>query len=505
MIDTRSNKKILPQDGNMERELLSMMLLKDGAVVSTVDSILDPDDFYFHDHQLIYQTMLNLYEKQTPLAVSSIVNELKRNDQLNKRLTEIVISLGEYSFSTAYAEPWAKRIRELSTLRNAIQLTEKITRDAYKGKKSVGEIISDTENAIRVIYNKDANEPLNQLDFLANIFENDRDNSQKYSERKTGFDNIDQLQIFSPGLYVLGATPACGKTTFAWQLLNQLAERGETCFFCSYEMARLELFTKTLARETFKLDNSSTLTAADIRKGATSESFKKAYSNLLNKKNQINLFELRDENVDKLLRIIRPYCNGKDKSPIVCVDYLQIIPPSDELKLTTDKARIDDIVHKLKTFQRETNTTFIVISSFNRVNYYSQVSFESFKESGNIEYSADVVWALQMFVANSIKEGANVSSTRKKFDDAKKHQPREIQLKCLKNRQGNNYDCYFNYFSAHDYFTPATLTDFEANHKDDLGTISEKKFRNVDSYDKLINNNNDIDIPVIDDDDNNEL
>ncbi len=37
-------------------------------------------------------------------------------------------------------------------------------------------------------------------------------------------------------------------------------------------------------------------------------------------------------------------------------------------------------------------------------------------------------------------------------------QPRELQLKCLKNRQGNNYDCYFNYYSAHDYFEPATLT-----------------------------------------------
>ena len=171
---------------------------------------------------------------------------------------------------------------------------------------------------------------------------------------------------------------------------------------------------------------------------------------------------------------MRPHCKSRGKSPVVCVDYLQIIPPSSDVKLTTDKARIDDIVHKLKTFQRETNTTFIVISSFNRVNYYQQVSFESFKESGNIEYTADVVWALQMYVANTVKDGANISSTRKKFEAAKLQKPRELQLKCLKNRQGNNYDCYFNYYSAHDYFKEATLTEFESNHKVEESDGGEK-------------------------------
>ena len=40
------------------------------------------------------------------------------------------------------------------------------------------------------------------------------------ANRKTGFANIDEKQIFNAGLYVVGATPACGKTTFCWQLLN---------------------------------------------------------------------------------------------------------------------------------------------------------------------------------------------------------------------------------------------------------------------------------------------
>ena len=64
------------------------------------------------------------------------------------------------------------------------------------------------------------------------------------------------------------------------------------------------------------------------------------------------------------------------------------------LKQTLNLLGIDDAVRKLKYFQRDTNTTFIVISSFNRTNYAQSVSFECFKESDNIEYTADVVWVL---------------------------------------------------------------------------------------------------------------
>ena len=84
-----------------------------------------------------------------------------------------------------------------------------------------------------------------------------------------GFENLDAEQFFSLGLYVIGATPAAGKTTFCWQLLEQLARRGETCIYCSYEMSRLELFSKSLARELFKRNPEHTPTSPQIRRGAS--------------------------------------------------------------------------------------------------------------------------------------------------------------------------------------------------------------------------------------------
>ena len=286
-------------------------------------------------------------------------------------------------------------------------------------------------------------------DYFANQLKADIEVMKNYADRLTGFKNIDKQQIFSPGLYVIGATPAAGKSTFCWQLLEQLAERGEDCIYCSYEMSGLELFTKTAARRLFLRDKQTTLTAADIRRGSWSTQLDCVINEVANSKTNLQVLEMQDESIDELLIRLKPLCFNKQKAPVICLDYLQIVPSSKE----STKLGVDDSVRKLKKFQRDTNSTFIVISSFNRANYTQGVSFESFKESGNIEYTADVVWALQLFVLNSINPN-NIADARKKIDVAKKKQPRQIQLKCLKNRQGTNYDCYFNYFSAHDYFEP---------------------------------------------------
>ena len=301
-------------------------------------------------------------------------------------------------------------------------------------------------------------------EYFRNLFLAEIEKNKKFAQRKTGFSNIDENQILHSGLYVLGATPACGKTTFCWQLLNQLALRGESCFYCSYEMARLELYSKTVASELFKLDTKTTLSAADIRCGAYTPNLDTIVTELQDRAG-VKVIELSDENIDDFIKLLTPIVKNSDKPPVICIDYLQIIPSSKD----STKQGIDDTVRKLKLFQRETSTTFIVVSSFNRTNYNLSVGFESFKESGNIEYSADVVWALQLNITNKLNSN-NISDVRKIIDAAKKHQPREIQLKCLKNRSGNNYDCFFKYFSAHDTFEPCKQSDFTF----DIANINSK-------------------------------
>lgn len=458
----------IPFDSDMELELLGSLCLKDGLIIPKVAAILKPDDFYSPVHKLIYQTILDLYRRGVAPNMLLIFNDIKKHQLFKDNefvFKETVLSLGEVAFTTAYAEEQANVIKDKSIRRQFLALSNKLQRDFSDPSIDTFKLLSDAESAFRSISsNVEPTKLISPSFYFNQLVTSDIAKNKLYANRKTGFSNIDSFQIFSPALYVIGATPACGKTTFCWQLLDQLAHLGESCIFCSYEMSRLELYSKTLARELFIRNNKTTLTSADIRNGSHSTELDDLIIEFCstNDLKGVHLFELRDESIDDLLRLLKPYCTNKDKSPVVCLDYLQIVPPSAD-SLSSDKARIDDIVHKLKTFQRETNTTFIVVSSFNRANYAQQVSFESFKESGNIEYTADVVWALQLNVVNQLK-AANISDSRKLFDVAKKNQPRQVQLKCLKNRQGQNYDCYFNYFSAHDYFQPCDENNFEKTH-----------------------------------------
>ena len=454
----------MPHAADMELELLGMMLIKKGACIPTVLSFLDVDDFYLSAHQIVFRAIVRSYAKGNVPNILSVVEELKKSGELDNDILKTVLDAGEAAFTDAYVDGHCRTIKEKSLRRQIISLTKRLPKSAADSTVALNDILFDLESSLKQLTsNVNNNLLIHQRHYFNDLLLSDISQNRKYADRKSGFHNIDRHQIFSPGLYVLGATPACGKTTFAWQLLNQLAQNGEHCIFCSYEMSRLELYSKTLARELFITDPKTILTSADIRRGAKSNSLESVLINLCTdtSNNGIDLLELRDQSVDDLLRLLKPLCNDKDKSPVVCVDYLQIIPPSNDKQLTSDKARIDDIVHKLKSFQRDTNTTFIIISSFNRDNYYKHVSFESFKESGNIEYTADVIWALQMYIVNLIKIGTSSSNIRRIVDNAKLSQPRAIHFKCLKNRQGNNYDCYFNYFSAHDFFSPCSEADLK--------------------------------------------
>lgn len=146
--------------------------------------------------------------------------------------------------------------------------------------------------------------------------------------------------------------------------------------------------------------------------------------------------------------------------PVVIVDYLQIVAPSmsmDGRRRMDAREAIDHIVHRLKAFQSKYDLTVIVISSLNRQNYLVPIDFESFKESGGIEYTADVMWGLQLAVMSDPvfgKEG-NIKEKRDKVRIAKAANPRSIDLVCLKNRFGQTgYTAQFNYFPASDAFQP---------------------------------------------------
>ena len=114
------------------------------------------------------------------------------------------------------------------------------------------------------------------------------------------------------------------------------------------------------------------------------------------------------------------------KKPVVIVDYLQMLAPYSERM--TDKMNTDRNITELKRISRDYKIPLIVISSLNRGSYSKKISEDAFKESGAIEYTADILIGLQF-------EGQDNTQD---FDltKAKSEEPRKIELVILKNRSG---------------------------------------------------------------------
>ena len=332
---------------------------------------------------------------------------------------------------------------------NSILMTD--GRDALKSK--LAELVTDAQSRLPALQEElkaASTDDKNEYDFqnfFTNHFDAEIDKLKKYADRKTGFGNLDEVQKFLPGIYLIGALPGAGKTTFCWQMANQLADNGENIIYLTNEMSPLELFVKSLTRELYQRDKSTALTSTDIKLGAYSPILDAIKTDFKTTPKPLKVLDVRSKNIDDILKSLEHYCTGDtDKAPIFFVDYLQIISALDSKQSEYDK--LNDIAKKLKDFQKQTNTTFIIISSFNRANYYTDTAMDAFKGSGNLEYTADGLLKL----AVDIPTGATIS-------DAMKLQPRNLKLTCLKNRNGNFYECKFDYFSAHDYFCPADSPD----------------------------------------------
>lgn len=276
----------------------------------------------------------------------------------------------------------------------------------------------------------------------------------------TGFVVLDSILDggLYEGLYGIGAISSLGKTTFALQIADQIAENGNDVLIFSLEMSGNELIAKSLSRRTAALtvknggDMRNAKTARGIMSGKRYAGYSSTEKQLINSavreyaKTADKIFIIEgmgevgaDEIREQTERHIR--CTGR--KPVVIIDYLQILSPHNER--STDKQNTDYSILQLKRLSRDCRIPVVVISSFNRENYSSKVSMQAFKESGAIEYSTDVLIGLQL------------RGTGEKFfdvDDAKAKIPREIEAVILKNRNGltgkriaYNYYTMFNYFS----------------------------------------------------------
>lgn len=275
----------------------------------------------------------------------------------------------------------------------------------------------------------------------------------------TGFSKLDSVLDggLYEGLYIVGAISSLGKTTIITQIADQIAQAGTDVLIFSLEMARAEIMAKSISRHTLQSvlksggDIRNAKTARGITTGKRYIDYSQTERDLINSsimeysKYAQNIYiseGVGDIGAEQIRETVKKHILFTGKTPVVIIDYLQILAPYSER--ATDKQNTDKAVMELKRISRDYKTPVIGISSFNRANYKEAVTMEAFKESGAIEYSSDILIGLQL-------KGAG----KKDFDanEAKRKDPREIELVILKNRNGRTGDSLsFNFYPLFNYF-----------------------------------------------------
>ena len=262
----------------------------------------------------------------------------------------------------------------------------------------------------------------------------------------TGFSTLDAFLgggLF-PGLTVLGAASSLGKTTFALQMADQVALSGRTVLFATLEQGTVDLVCKSLSRLAALAGHEVSplsMRVADQRaswSAETLEAFDAAaacYRVFIGP----NIRFLEGENETRVADIAAAAdLLGGDEPPVIVVDYLQMLSPADPSD--TDKRAVDRNVLALRRLARALDTPVVAISSLNRASYTGLIDLSSFKESGAIEYGADLLLGIQPSGLARRLDGKNefdsARAASRVTEDYRSSGTRQCDIIVLKNRYG---------------------------------------------------------------------
>lgn len=232
--------------------------------------------------------------------------------------------------------------------------------------------------------------------FVTSLYER-RTDRRDWSGLDSGFKHLNEvLNGLTEGVFILAGAPSTGKTTLAKQIADHVAQVEKTpVLFWSFEQSKEELRIKSLAR----------LASVDSRKIMKGRADDDAWEKVDASMNEyfhgsgrwLTIIEAnREDNIDRI-RVASVMAKQKagGKPILIVVDYLQIIPGGKDAP-DTIRERVDWNLSELRRLSRDLKSPILVISSENRAAYAgnSKPTLAAMKESGGIEYSADLVICL---------------------------------------------------------------------------------------------------------------
>jgi replicative DNA helicase len=391
-----------PHSVEAEEYLLSCCLI-DGndTIARCLEGKLGPSAFYVAANRLIFDKLVDLYNKGTPIDLAVLSEELKTTQQLEQ--------VGGYAYltqisgripTTAQAPYFIEKIRELFLLRELIKVASTAVENCYNYQGGLEEFIDKTEQELFAVTQdrisdaaKSMKGPVTEA---MSVITKMMMKKGELTGVSSGFKDLDEFTFGfqRQEMIILAARPSMGKTSLALNFAEaaSMPKRGTgvTTLVFSLEMGAAQLALRMLcsrARVNMKLLRDGLLSKhgdEQQRLLQAADEFTKSPI-FLDDSSHLTIMELRA----KARRL-----HARSPLGFIVVDYLQLLAPTDSK--TPREQQVAEISRGLKALAKELNVPVLVLSQLNRSaekeNRTPKLS--DLRESGSIEQDADVVLML---------------------------------------------------------------------------------------------------------------
>jgi replicative DNA helicase len=405
-----ANLKVPPQNIEAEQSVLGSVLLEPEAL-SRVLEVMTGEDFYRETHRKIFNSMLDLYQKGTPVDLITLMEILQNKGQLEDiGGASYLTSLADAIPSAVHVDVYARIIREKSVLRRLINRATEIASKGYNFAGDAEDLLDEAEKAIFEISEAKINPlvyPLSQV-----ITESIGTLEQLYDRKETvtgvpsGFPQLDKLTsgFQNSDLVIIAGRPSMGKTAFALNIARNAAVDHEIpVVIFSLEMSRQQLAIRMLCSEA-KVDSNK------VRTGFIGEwdwpKLTAAAGNLsdapifIDDSPTMSVLQMRA----KARRLKAEKALG-----LIVIDYLQLMKGREGSERREQE--ISEISRSLKGLAKELNLPVIALSQLNRRpegRDDKKPVLADLRESGAIEQDADLICFLfreEMYNDDSKQKG----------------------------------------------------------------------------------------------------
>jgi replicative DNA helicase len=392
-----------PHSLEAEQSVLGAVLLSDKVHYAyVIEEGLRPEDFYRERHQLIYDSMLTLYNESEPIDVVTVTEHLRARGVLEAAggppeidaLTAAVPAVGNL-------RRYGQIVREMSLLRKLLTATYEIQSSVHNHEGLPRDIVEQAEKAMLEVGRDDR-----QKDFrkVGDVLHEELDRWHELSTEgrsltgtASGFTDLDELTGgFQPGnMIILAARPSMGKSALVTNFAENVAlaaDRPRPVALFSLEMSEPELAQRFIASQ-------ASIKGDDLRKGRLKDERKwkrvletaSRYDRAplyVDDSSDIGILEMRA----KARRLHQQTMSEYGGLGLVIVDYLQLLRT--DARTDNRVQAIGEISRGLKILARELEVPVIALSQLSRgveSRTDKRPMLSDLRESGQIEQDADLV------------------------------------------------------------------------------------------------------------------